>query len=184
MNNQAKNDKSFAAMLWLILGVFGRILPHPSNITPMTSLALFGGTQLSRGKAFAVTLASLIVSDILLSKILGYTVFGTWSFFTYTGFAAIVFAGGFLRKNPTALRTGSFTAVSSVAYWLWTNLGVWMMDAMYPRTVEGLGACYVAALPFLRNALVGDLVWTAVIFGSFALLRKTAPKYGIQIQGA
>jgi len=171
-------------MLWLVLGILGRILPHPANITPMTSLALFGGTQLPRWKAFFITLSTLIISDAIIGKMMGYPLTGTWALFTYTGFAAIVWAGTSLRKNPSFFRTGIFTVSASSGFWIWTNLGVWIADGLYPRNVEGLMACYMAALPFLRNALVGDLLWSAVLFTSFAMIRKSAPKLGLEIQGA
>jgi hypothetical protein len=41
---------------------------------------------------------------------------------------------------------------------------------MYPRTVEGLAACYVAAIPFFRNSLAGDLLYTGLLFGGLHLL--------------
>ena len=40
---------------------------------------------------------------------------------------------------------------------------------MYPHTLDGLVSCYVAALPFLRNTFAGDLMWTAGLFGLYAL---------------
>jgi hypothetical protein len=36
---------------------------------------------------------------------------------------------------------------------------------MYPKTLGGLTAAYVAGLPFFRNDLAGDLFFTAVFFG-------------------
>ena len=179
-----KSDKNFMAMIWLVVGVFGRVLPHPVNMTPMTSLALFGGTHLSRWKAFAITLATLLISDAIVGKMMGYPLTGSWIIFTFSGFAAVVLAGTFLRANASALRTGIFALSSSAGFWLWTNFGVWLMDAMYPHNAQGLVACYVSALPFLRNALVGDAAWTIVLFTSFHYARKLAPKFGVQIQGA
>jgi hypothetical protein len=41
---------------------------------------------------------------------------------------------------------------------------------MYPKTAAGLLACYIAAIPFFRNMLVGDLLYTAILFGGFRLL--------------
>jgi hypothetical protein len=32
-------------------------------------------------------------------------------------------------------------------------------------TFQGLTQCYVAALPFLDKTVLGDLFWTAVLFG-------------------
>lgn len=179
-----KSDKNFLAMLWLAIGVFGRVLPHPMNMTPMTSLALFGGTHLPRWKAFLLTLATLIISDAIVGKMMGYPLTGGWILFTYTGFAAVVFAGSFLRAKASALRTGIFALSSSFGFWIWTNFGVWIVDGLYPHNAEGLAACYVSALPFLRNALVGDAAWTLILFASFHYARKAAPKFGIQIQGA
>jgi hypothetical protein len=36
---------------------------------------------------------------------------------------------------------------------------------MYPKNLGGLMACYVAALPFFRNAVVSDLFFAAAFFG-------------------
>jgi hypothetical protein len=36
---------------------------------------------------------------------------------------------------------------------------------MYPLSLSGLAQCYVAALPFLEKTVLGDLFWTAALFG-------------------
>jgi hypothetical protein len=36
---------------------------------------------------------------------------------------------------------------------------------MYPKTLDGLGSCYIAAIPFFRNSLLSELVSSLVIFG-------------------
>ena len=41
---------------------------------------------------------------------------------------------------------------------------------MYPKTAEGLFQAYVAGIPFFQNTLMGDLFFSAVLFGGFALL--------------
>jgi len=45
---------------------------------------------------------------------------------------------------------------------------------MYPLNVQGLAQCYAAALPFLDKTVLGDLIWTAVLFGG-AWLVQCAP---------
>lgn len=179
-----KSDRNLTAFLWVAFGILGRMLPHPANLTPMSSVALFGGSQLGKKAAFAVTIASLAISDILLARLNGHAAFGLWSLFTYSGFAMIVLAGQRLRSAPTAGRTLGFLLGSSFGFWLWTNFGVWLVDGLYPLSGQGLVSCYVAALPFLRNALVGDLAWGLVLFLSFAGARKLAPRFGLAIQGA
>ncbi|HZU42019.1 MAG TPA: DUF6580 family putative transport protein, partial [Terriglobales bacterium] len=42
---------------------------------------------------------------------------------------------------------------------------------MYPMTLSGLTACYVAAIPFFRNEVVADLVFSFAFFGTALLLR-------------
>ena len=164
-------NKNMLASVWVVLGVVGRIIPHPANVTPMTSIALFGGAKLSRGKALLISLAAMLMSDILLGKLEGHAAFGLWSIFTYSGFAAIVLAGGFL-KNPTSGRTLGFLVSASLAFWVWTNFGTWLVEGLYPHTAAGLAECYAMAVPFLRNALLGDLVWGLALFLSFSYVEK------------
>jgi hypothetical protein len=43
---------------------------------------------------------------------------------------------------------------------------------MYPHSLAGLGACYVAALPFYRNDLVSTAITAGALFGLPALAAK------------
>ena len=40
------------------------------------------------------------------------------------------------------------------------------------HTLGGLIACYLAAIPFFRNTLLSDLLFTAVFFGLHAVLSR------------
>ncbi|MGB3056906.1 MAG: DUF6580 family putative transport protein, partial [Candidatus Omnitrophota bacterium] len=44
--------------------------------------------------------------------------------------------------------------------------------AWYPHTWEGLSFCYVSAIPFFRNTLLGNLFFALVLFGSYELAKK------------
>lgn len=184
MNQNLKSDRHLLATLWVIFGTLGRLLPHAPNMTPMTSIALFSGSQIGKVLSFVVAFATMIISDIALAKMNGYAAFGMWSIFTYTGFAAIILAGNYLNKSVTAGRTLGYLLGSSLGFWLWTNFGIWATGdhGMYTLTFNGLVECYIAALPFLRNALVGDLAWGLVLFLSFYGVKKLAPRYGYAVQ--
>lgn len=74
------------------------------------------------------------------------------------------------------------TIGASFAFWLWSNFGVWLMAGIYAPTWDGFIACYVAAIPFLRNAMIGDLVWTGVLFYSFRFMQRLADSHRVVSQ--
>jgi hypothetical protein len=74
------------------------------------------------------------------------------------------------------LRVGAAGVVASVLFFLVTNFGTWALSGMYPHTLAGLGACYVAAIPFFQNTLAGDLFYAALLFGGFALAEHLVPR--------
>jgi hypothetical protein len=46
---------------------------------------------------------------------------------------------------------------------------------MYAHTFAGLQTCFVAALPFFQNSLLGDMFYSTVLFGSVALAERFIP---------
>lgn len=161
------------AICWIFICVVGRLIPHPANFTPLTNLCLFAGSKLSKRLAFLVILVALLVSDITLAYWQGHQVLSSWSIFTYSGFAATVCLGTKI-PNGSKLTTLAYVFASSLGFWIWTNFGTWLCSGMYALTPWGLSNCYLAALPFLRNALCGDLVWFGVVFFGFARLKNLA----------
>src|SRR6266567_7198337 len=148
----------------ILVAAASRLIPHPPNVTSLTALALFGGAYFSdRRLAFLVPPTALFLSDLVLGFYHHMEV-------VYLSFALIVAIGLWLQKRRTALSIAGAALTSSVLFFVLTNFGVWAFDALYPKTLEGLIACYVAAIPFFQNTLLGDLLYTAVLFGGFALL--------------
>lgn len=160
---------------WLVITILARLIPHSPNFTPYASLILLTGCELSKRQAVAVTLVSLALSDMLLALILGYPVWGSWSFFTYTGFLAIAYSSFVLHQHRTVLRIGSFALGSTLLYWLWTNFGTWLAGGMYPHSLNGLALCFTAGLPFLQASLLSACVFVPIFFGGLVLLEKYVP---------
>jgi hypothetical protein len=96
----------------------------------------------------------------------------------------IVATGFWLKKDTSTGRTFAALLGSSVFFWIWTNLGVWATSGMYPMSADGLVACYLAAVPFLRNSMLGDMAWGLVFFASFAGVRQLAARRGFAVEGA
>jgi hypothetical protein len=146
-----------------------RLVPHPPNFTPIGAMALFGGAYLPRrAMAFVAPLGALLLSDAVLGFYHGMA-------FVYASVALIVLIGWWLSARRTPLRIGAAAVASSVTFFVLTNFGTWLFSGFYPLTPAGLAACYVAAILFFQNTLAGDLFYSAMLFGGFALLEKVIP---------
>ncbi len=143
-----------------------RLLPHWPNVSPVAAMALFGGAFFTDKRiAFIIPFAALFLSDLLLGL-------HNTMIFVYAGFALTVVIGFQLQKRVTVTNTAFAVIGSSVLFFLLTNLGAWMTSGLYAKSAEGLMQAYVAGIPFFQNSLMGNLVYTAVIFGGYQLLRK------------
>jgi hypothetical protein len=147
-----------------------RLVPHPPNFTPIGAMALFSGAQFGRrGAAFVAPLAALLLSDAVLGFYHGMaTVYFT------TG--VIVMIGWWLASRRPAWRIVAASVAGSILFYVVTNLGMWLFSGIYPRTLIGLEACYIAAIPFFQNTLAGDLFYTALLFGGFAIAELLIPR--------
>ncbi len=193
------------AVFWVLIATLGRVIPHPPNVTPLLGLTMLAGMQFNKKTTVLITLISMLMSDAVLSYIVGYQWLGSWSLFTYSGmaicalFASRLPVGALVSKQPILQSSGlslrdcvssrgnlrlvrsthpslrakrgnllikiaQYTVGLSGLYWLWTNFGTWLCSSFYPHNLSGLSECFIAGLPFLRNAVFGDLVWTTALF--------------------
>ena len=147
-----------------------RLVPHPPNFTPIGAMALFSGAYLGRRPlAFVAPLAALLLSDAVIGFYSGMA-------FIYASVALIVMIGWAIRSRISPIRVGAAAIASSVLFFVLTNFGTWLSSGMYPHTTAGLAACYVAAIPFFQNTLAGDLFFSGLLFGGFALLERAVPR--------
>ena len=158
--------------LYIFLGAIARLLPHPANFSPITAMAFFGGAHLPRRQAFVIPVLSMVIGDIGLHFTLGYPL-ATWStLFVYASFALIVLLGQWFGKKKSSGRFFTSAAASSALFFVITNFGTWLTGGLYPMTPAGLVSCFIAAIPFLRNTIVGDAAWIGIFFGSFAITNQ------------
>lgn len=140
-------------------GAVLRIAPHPANFAPIGAMALFGGAVLSGVWAFAVPIAALFFSDLVLGSYPGWI----W---VYGSFVLIVLIGRVLRTRRTVVRVAAAALISSVAFFVITNFGEWL-GPLYPHTLAGLRASFIAGIPFFRNTALSDLVYALAFFGIY-----------------
>ncbi len=149
------------ALLLVILSIIGRLIPHPANFTPLGGSVTFGGAKLSRPWNFLAPLFVLFVTDIFLG-------FHGTMIYVYVSFIVIaLLADKLLRNKSNLLRVGSVSLLGSFIFFIVTNYGVWAEGLLYPHTLQGLIACYVAAVPFFGNTLTGDLIFSVGFFGVY-----------------
>jgi hypothetical protein len=178
-----------------------RMLTFEWNVVPVAALALFCGAHFrNRSLAFAIPLASMFLGDILLAiqeHNPGKYLFHDQMPLVYGCYIVSVTMGIGLRRywdrldegpgEPADAKFGtsrkysgfwtrvvpiaSLTIAGSILFFIVTNFGVWWLADFYPKNLHGLGQCYVAAIPFFRGTLCGDLIGSAILFGGEQLLR-------------
>ncbi|MCB4757328.1 MAG: hypothetical protein LHV69_09940 [Elusimicrobia bacterium] len=157
----------FTVLTMIFIAALSRLLPHPWNVSPVAGMALFSGAHFSRkGLAFVVPLAAMLVSDALIG-------FYPEIWVVYGSLCLIVLMGTFLRSHKGVAPVGVAALAGSVLFFILTNFVMWIYH--YPHTGAGLTACYVAALPFFQNTLLGDLFYTGVLFGVMAVAERKSP---------
>jgi hypothetical protein len=166
-----KKNKIILSIILVVLGLVFRLLPHPWNFMPISAIALFAGVYLGGFYAFFLPLAAVFFSDIFL---------GFYDFklmlIVYLSFALVGFVGLGVRrhKNLATVILGSLLA--SVLFFLVTNFAVWVFTPWYVKTFSGLIQCFIMAMPFFRNTLLGDLFYVTVFFGGYETVRFLARK--------
>jgi len=159
-------------LIGLVLArALSRLVPHPMNFSPIEAVALFAGATLaSRWLAVSVPLAAMLVSDLFIG-------FHGGMWVVYGCIALMALAGQRLGRRVRAPRIAGYGLGAATFFFVVTNFFVWLGGdgAMYPRTWDGLVACYVAAIPFFHNQLAGVAFYSAILFGGWALLRQRLP---------
>jgi hypothetical protein len=174
-------NRTFALAGLVILAALTRLLPHPPNFAPITAIAIFGAIRYgSRFAAAVVPLLALLISD-LAREVLYRNGFaqewglyrGMWVVYGTTALIGLISRRAQGTRSPTVI--AATTLAGSSLFFVVTNFAVWASGALYPLTAEGLATCYLAAVPFFRNALLGDFTYSAVLFAVWALAEVFLP---------
>ena len=169
--NKNSNLRPVALSL-TVLGAVSRLLPHPPNFTPVGAMSLFAGARLPVWQAYLIPIALMMATDPILAAVYGVSPFSPFQLFSYASFLLAVWIGRRLRSTESISRIVTATLLNSVQFFLLTNFGSWIWFKSYPQTASGLMACYIAAIPFFRWTLFGDLFYVGVFFGLHAWLSR------------
>jgi hypothetical protein len=180
MSLQKINTRNIVLVLMILAATALRIVSYKyptvlSNFTPVGAIALFGGVYFTdKWKAYVVVLLSLFLSDVVINHFYTsqWTFLSSDTFWNCVCFSIMVFIGSWIKQlNMTSGVLILFAPV--LVHWLIMDLP-WINDAvgLYPKTLAGYGAALVAAIPFEKNMLLGDIAFGAILFGAFELAKS------------
>jgi hypothetical protein len=161
------NSEKLAIVLVLI-GAGSRLLHLPPNVAAVTGVTIFAGFAIRNvWLALVVPIAAMALADVVLG----------WyneAIFTYVGMVAGVFIARGLLHPLTPVRLIGTTFLASLVFFVLSNFGVFV-SGYYGYSLEGLVACYVAAIPFWQNSLIADFTATALVFAIYLALTRAIP---------
>lgn len=165
--NEDGNGKGNTAALCalVVIVALSRLVPHPSNVTPVGALGLFSGAYAARRWAWLLPLAALLPGDVAMGLYDPVVML-----FVYLGFACSAFCGRiFLHEQRTVSRFGGGVLGAALAFYAVSNFGMWI--AAWPITWEGLIGCYASGVPYLWRTLAGNALYGAVLFGGYETMK-------------
>lgn len=179
----SKPEKLFTytntVLLLIILVVLSRLVPHMHNFSPIGAISLFGAAYfVKKWQAFIVPIIAVWISDLFINNLIysymypSFSLFYEGFFWQYGSYLLITLGGIIILKKINLPRIISASLFSSISFFIVTNFGFWISSPFYTKDFNGLITCYIAAIPFIKGTLIGDAVFTSVMFGSFYLLQQ------------
>src|SRR5437762_3145438 len=100
------------------------VLGHSYNFSPIDAIALFSGCYFSKKwMSAAITILSVMLGDLVLSRIMGgvWTVFYPGFYFQYASYILIVLIRAFLSKKLTSVNMLVACLSSSILFFIVSN---------------------------------------------------------------
>ncbi len=175
------------------------------NFVPAGAIALYAGARLPKRWSWAVPVVAMILSDIALEYVhpWPYAQLTRWT--VYLTLAATTFLGMVSKRPKTALLVPGLGVAddhdvvmvckrpktplwvlpvlslsASGLFFVTSNLATWAEGQLYPLTFQGLVQCYLAALPFLKNTILADLLGTALLFSLGPVFERAGRAYRVR----
>ena len=176
----------WSLVLMVIIASIYRVIPgRPYGFAPQWAMAVFAGAVIKDKKwAFIIPVLSMFISDLLyqilyidgVSSLPGFYE-GQWQNYILFGLLPIV--GMAIKKvNVTNIFIASLAAPT--IYFILSNFILWAGTGTRgygrPKTFDGLLLCYNDALPFYRTSLIATAIFSAILFGSYFLIRRNSFK--------
>ncbi|RFM28612.1 DUF6580 family putative transport protein [Deminuibacter soli] len=179
-----------ALLLLVVTAAVYRLIPgRPFGFAPQIAMALFGGAVFVHNKkwAFALPVISMFLSDLLFQVLYSANLSTTPGFYegqwqNYLLFALLTVIG-FAVKKEKVLSIAAGTLVAPTVYFLLSNSLVWLSGGGYqrPKTFSGFIQCMNDGIPFYGGSVAATVVFGAVLFGGYYLIKKSQTATGHQM---
>tara|TARA_R100000750_G_C2319267_1_gene85655 strand:+ start:56 stop:562 length:507 start_codon:yes stop_codon:yes gene_type:complete len=141
-----------------VILALGRIIPHPPNFTPILATAIYTPYMVNdKWIAVLIPLSAMFIADIII----GFHPYMLWVYGAI-GLSTLISSWS-MRFNKKYIQLGVMAILSSILFFIITNFAVWAIWDYYPKTIDGLIICYIKAIPFFQNTLLGTIIYTAII---------------------
>jgi hypothetical protein len=168
------NLKSSVLFVTILAVALTRLIPHWPNFTAVGAIAIFSGAVLTKSnRAILLPLIAIFISDLLINNILysayyeGFVFFGESSPWVYSSLILMAVLSHFSLKNLNVISIFGVVLSGSLLFFIITNFGAWMGNPLYTQDINGLLIAYEAGLPFFLNSILGNLFFSAVLFGLY-----------------
>ena len=142
------------------------------NFTAVAAIAILGASHLHGAKKWFIPLVLVWASDLILNNVVyaqyydSFQVFG--SMWVYGALLCIGVMAYFLLKKASWGKLLLTSTLGAVLFFLVTNFGSWIgPTSPYVKDISGLMTSYAAGIPFFRNAILGDIFFSFVLFGAY-----------------
>lgn len=157
----------------VLITVIARLLPHIPNFTPVLAVALFLGTfSKNKNIAMLIPISILFISDLFIG-------FYSTLPFVYASVIGVTLLGSMNKSKSNASNVIN-VLVSSLIFFIVTNLGVWLVDGLYTLDFNGLMNCFTMAIPFYKNELFSNIIFSSTLFGGKVILDNYSKQVSLQ----
>lgn len=186
MESKKLNIRFGVIVAMIALAAFTRLLAQGTgfyNFAPFAAIALFGAAHFNKKWIAAIVpltatwLSDLYVNNVIYASLYPKFVWISPGFYwSYAAYILIAVAGIALFKKVTVGRVATGAVMATAIFFLISNFGCWPgAKSIYTQDFKGLMQCYAAGVPFIKGSLIGNLVYSALLFGGFALLQQYVP---------
>lgn len=186
----AKN-KFLPVIILMVIGAFGKLLPHIPNFTPTESIAIFGAAYLgSKYMKYIIPFVILYLSDFIINNTIarsffveqeGIVWFDQYMIYNFIALVFIVLVSTKLLKKINATNVFLSILSASIIFFMITNYGSWASEkSIYTNDLSGLLMSYTAGIPFFRTTLLSNLLFSTILFGSYEMIQSLVSKRAAQ----